>query len=295
MTKPEPPEILRRIGGRVRRLRQELDLSMRELAARADLSPRFLSDVESGAGNIAVGRLARIGDALGVPLTELVRPPRGDSVREEIDALLDGRSDEELASVRRTLEILLGRRRRHVIALLGIRGAGKSSVGAKVAAELGVPFVELDERIEAAAGMAAADIFAFHGESHYRELEARCLAALVAEHRPCVVALPGGVVGNDEALTLLRSACRTVWLQAKAEEYWTRVFEQGDTRPIEGHEDAMDDLRRMIKQREPLYRQSDLVVQTSGRSVDEVTERVLASLRRSRIAGESNAEARSSS
>lgn len=295
MSKPQPPEVLGRIGLHVRRRRQDLRLSIRELAERAGLSPRFLSDVESGAGNIAVGRLARIAEALGVPLTELVRPPGESSARQEIDALLDGRSDDELQDLRQTLEILLGRRRRRVIALLGIRGAGKSAVGAKVAARVGLPFVELDARIEAAAGLAAADIFSLHGEPHYRQLEARCLASLVAESRPCLVALPGGVVGNGEAFALLRQACFTVWLKAEAEEYWARVFAQGDTRPIEGHEGAMEDLRLMIQKREPLYKQSNLVVQTSGRTVDEVVDRVVAGLGRSPVAIETNVEAGSSS
>ncbi len=276
MPKPEPREILTRIGAHVRRRRQELDLSIRELAGMSGLSARFLSDVESGTGNIAVGRLEGIAIALGVPLSELVRPVQPSGARQEIEALLEGRTEAELAHLRNVLEIMLGRRRRHVIALLGIRGAGKSTVGVEVARELGLPFIELDARIEAEAGMGAADIFAFHGEPHYRQLEARCLAQLVAEDEPCVVALPGGVVGNGEAFALLSSACFTVWLKAEAMDYWTRVFEQGDTRPTEGREGAQDDLRLMMKKREPLYKQSNLVVQTTG-------HRVLAGLRREQV------------
>ena len=277
------PPILARIGARVRSRRHELDLSIRSLADRSGLSPRFLSDVEAGNGNIAIGRLEQIADALSVPLTTLVQPTRPSGARAAIDTLLDGRTERELARLRHTLEITLGHRRRQVIALLGIRGAGKSSVGPRLADELTLPFIELDKRIEAAAGMGHADIFAFHGEPYYRQLERRCLAALVAEDTPCVVAVPGGVVGNEEAFELLQSACFSIWLRAKAEDYWTRVFEQGDTRPTAGRKNAMEDLRSMMKKREPLYKQSDLVVQTSGRDLEEVVDTIQAGLRRKHV------------
>jgi XRE family aerobic/anaerobic benzoate catabolism transcriptional regulator len=280
MSQDAPPPLLARIGARVRRRRHGLDLSIKALADRSGLSPRFLSDVESGTGNIAIGRLERIADALSIPLATLVQPTRPSGARAAIDALLDGRSEQELSRLRHTLEITLGRRQRQVIALLGIRGAGKSSVGPRLAAALSLPFVELDKRIEAAAGMSPANIFDFHGEPHYRQLERRCLAELIAADKPCVVAVPGGVVGNGEALALLRTACFSVWLRAKAEDYWTRVFEQGDTRPTAGRTNAMDDLRNMMKKRDPLYKQSDLIVQTSGRGVDEVVEVICTGLER---------------
>lgn len=283
MAQRGPSEILLRVGAQVRRRRQSLDLSMRELAERAGLSPRFVADVEAGNGNIAVGRLAGIANALDVPLAELVRETHVDSEREAIDRLLEGRTDAELGRVRRTLELMLGRSRPSVVALLGIRGAGKSAVGERVARHLHVPFVELDERIEAAAGMSRNDLFAFHGEPYFRQLESRSLAEVVSDASPCVLALPGGVVGNDSAVALLRATCFTVWLRAEPEDYWRRVFEQGDTRPIEGRENAMDELRRLVKERDSLYGQADLVVQTSQRSVDEAVELVLKGLKRNGV------------
>ncbi|MGE0192131.1 MAG: shikimate kinase [Planctomycetota bacterium] len=283
MPHADPTAVLTRIGGRVRRRRQALDLSMKQLAEMAGLSPRFVADVESGSGNIAVGRLAGIAAALDVPLAELVREVRPSAEREAIDRLLDGRSDDELAHARRALEVLLGRGRPGVVALLGVRGAGKSVVGERVAHELELPFVELDERIEAAAGMSRADLFAFHGEPYFRQLESRCLAEVVTDGLACVLALPGGVVGNDSAMTLLRAMCFTVWLRAEPEDYWRRVFEQGDTRPIEGRENAMEELRRLVRERDALYGQADLVVQTSQRSVDQVVELVLKGLRRNGV------------
>lgn len=278
-----PSEILLRVGAQVRRRRQSLDLSMRELAERAGLSPRFVADVEAGNGNIAVGRLAGIADALGVPLSELVRETHADSEREAIDRLLEGLTDAELGRVRRALELMVGRGRPKVVALLGIRGAGKSVVGERVARQLDLPFVELDERIETAAGMSRSDLFAFHGEPYFRQLESRSLAEVVADASPCVLALPGGVVGNDSAVALLRSTCFTVWLRAEPEDYWRRVFDQGDTRPIEGRENAMDELRRLVKERDALYGQADLTVQTSQRSVAQVVELVLKGLKRNGV------------
>jgi len=265
-----PPSILERVGRRVRERRAQLGLSGRELAARAGLSPRFVAQVEAGRGNIAIGRLERLAGALGTSAEALVAAPADDSARRRIERLLAGRDPEELAGVLAALETLLGERRPRVVALLGIRGAGKSAVGSVLARRLGLPFTELDRRIEEAAGLPAADIFSLHGEPYYRRLETRCLAALFASGARCVVALPGGVVGNDEAFEMVRRASVSVWLRATPEHYWARVLAQGDRRPIANRANAMADLRRLVAARAPLYARAALVADTSERSPDEV-------------------------
>src|SRR5688572_25918503 len=165
--------LLERIGGRVRRARAGLGMTLRELAEASGLSVRFVSALEAGEANIAVGRLASVAVALGVPLAELV-------------------AEEE---------------RPQAVALVGLRGAGKSTVGPKLARALGVEFVELDEKIEESAGLKLSEIFALHGESYYRRLEGQTLAELLADGRSRVIALPGGVVTNDEAWALARRHC----------------------------------------------------------------------------------------
>ena len=259
--------LLARIGERVRSRRRELGLTARTLAERAGLSPRFISLLESGTGNIAIGRLARVAEVLELPLSALVESPADpDGPRPAIDRLLSGRSGDELARCLRFVELALGEDRRSAVSLLGLRGAGKSTVGPLVAAGLGLPFVILDERIQSQAGLDLAEIFAIHGEAYYRRLQARCLSELLAEGRRCVVELPGGIVRNDEAFELALRYTTTVWLQAQPEEHMSRVLDQGDTRPVADRRNAMEELRSILDARVPLYRRAAITVETSGRS-----------------------------
>lgn len=265
------------VASRVRARRSELSLTLKQLAERSGLSPRFLSDVESGKTNISVGRLGDLAGALDVGLIWLLRPVAGDA-RASLDSLLVDCTEAELRRLVDVIEVALGRRHPKIVALLGIRGAGKSTVGADLSEVLDLPFVELAGRIEARAAMSLGDIFTLHGEAFYREIELSCFADLVQEGCPCVVALPGGIVTSDAAQTLLRSSCTSVWLRATAEVYWDRVFAQGDTRPMAGHANAMADLRSLVKQRNPLYARADLVVDTAKVSPEQVVAAVVAGL-----------------
>lgn len=236
--------LLRGLAARVRSLRKERGQTAREMADRAGLSLRFYAQLEAGEANIAIGRLAAVADALGVKLSDLVAEPEPS----------------------------------RVVALLGLRGAGKSTIGPRLAAELGVAFVELDACIEEKAGLDLREIFALHGETYYRRLETQCLEERVKSHDACVIALSGGVVHNGDAFALVRRHCRTVWLKAAPEEHMQRVIDVGDHRPIEGRDNAMADLRRLLAGREPLYRQADLTVDTSARTVGEVVDELAAAL-----------------
>ncbi len=270
---PPRPDLLQRVGARVRALRHQRGWTLKELAAAAGLSVRFVSQLEGGQANIAIGRLDAVARALGADLAALVAEPTppGDP-RAELLRLLDGRTPDELRRCLRSLRLLLGVNgdagapRPRIVALLGLRGAGKSSLGAAAAAALGLPFVELDDDVERAAGLSLAELFGLHGEPYYRRLVGQCLAERIMGDEPCLVALPGGVVHDAEAFALLRDHATTVWLRADPADHMHRVLAQGDRRPLAMAQssDAMAELRSILAAREPLYRQADETVDTSA-------------------------------
>jgi XRE family aerobic/anaerobic benzoate catabolism transcriptional regulator len=236
--------VLGDLGRAVRSLRQARDWSIRELARTSGLSERFVSGVEGGRTNISVASLVGLSRALGV------RP--GD--------LLVG--DASAASSKK------------VVALLGLRGAGKTSVGRLLANRMQVQFFELDRLIEAQAGMQLSEIFAFHGEEYFRQVELAVLDRFLVEHQTGVLATGGGVVTSPDAYRLLSEHTRTVWLKASPKEHWTRVVKQGDLRPIENRPHAMAELRRRLKKREPLYARAQIVCATSGLSLECVVSQL---------------------
>lgn len=271
--------LLVRVGARVRALRQASGWTLKQLAEASELSPRFVSQLEAGQGNIAIGRLAGVARALDVGLEELVSGDR-DRERLLIDGLLRGRTKRELRRAREAVEATLAERPL-LIALLGMRGAGKSTLGAAAAETLGLPFVELDDRIEAAAGLSLGELFALHGEPFVRRLEGKCLEELVSAGEPAVVALTGGVVANSDALRLMSRHALTVWLSASPEDHMQRVLDQGDQRPMAESEDAMSELRALLAAREPHYRTADLRLDTSALDGPQQAEAALVAALRS--------------
>ena len=157
--------------------------------------------------------------------------------------------------------------RRDRIALVGLRGAGKSSLGARLAADAGMPFIELDREVEREAGAMLSELFGMYGQDGYRRFERRALERVLAEHPRCVIATGGSLVTADETYARLLSSCFTVWLKAAPEEHMARVIAQGDMRPIHGHAAAMDDLKQLLIERTHLYAQADVTVDSAGRTV----------------------------
>jgi XRE family aerobic/anaerobic benzoate catabolism transcriptional regulator len=233
--------LLSSLGERVRELRAKAGMSLKDLAGRSSLSLRFLNTVEAGEGNISVLKLQALARALG-------STPQ---------ALLEPRED------------------RPVLALLGIRGAGKTTVGRKLARRLRLPFLELDRRIEESSGLALPEIFALHGENYYRRLERESLDEVLSLGRPLVLATGGGIVNASDTYDRLLSKALTVWLRASPEDHWNRVVQQGDKRPMAENPLAMAELRRLVAAREPLYLKASRVVDTSGIDADAVVENVL--------------------
>lgn len=249
---PSPESaFLKLLGDRVRSLRKSRSLTRKVLSKHANVSERHLAQLESGEGNVSVVLLRRIASALGVTLAELF------TVEEQ--------SVVETPSRRR-------------IALIGLRGAGKSTLGAKLAAALDVPFLELDHEIERDTGMPLGDIFSLYGQSGYRAIERRTLERVMNQHDRGVFSIGGGVVSEQETYDFLRTHCRTVWIKAKPEEHMARVVAQGDFRAMAGNDRAMDDLRSILNAREPLYRKADMTLDTAGASVEDSFAQLKSSL-----------------
>ncbi len=277
--------LLADVGGRVRALRSEANLTVKEFARQAGLSPRFVNQLEAGAGNISIASLAGVATALGRSLPELLPPVNDDhSLVAEIWRLLRDCSADDLHDLRQWLDTRKGsNHKRTFIALIGLRGSGKSTVGPRLARRLKIEFVEVDRWVEKAAGMSLGEIFATHGELYYQELQRACLIKLFARSRTCVLALGGSVVADAESWELVKRRCYTVWLHATRDEFMRRMRRQGDLRPMEGRPSAMEELKALLARREPLYGQSHLKIKTTSQSPQEVVEKIVKSLNRETI------------
>lgn len=253
---PSPADLLRAIGERVRTTRRDRGESRAALAARSGLSVRFLAQLEAGTANISVLRLQEVAQALGLGLGDLLGlEPKREDVSTEAP------------------------RRKPLVALLGLRGAGKSSVGARLARALGAPFSELDALVEERAGLPLEQIFELQGQAAFRRFERETLSHFLAETPTGVLATGGGLVTEPETYGLLRRGCTTVWLRATPELHWQRVVRQGDRRPMGDNPAAMQELRALLATRIPLYAQADLTIDTTGRTVAQVTADLVRRLR----------------
>ena len=221
-------------------------MSRPDLAERSGLSVRFLARIEAGDGNISLLRLSHLAEALGTTPEALLREPRP---------------------------------RGEVIALVGMRGAGKSTIGPRLALRLDRPFLEMDTLIQDAAGLPLDQIFELHGERYYRKLERETLDRILEREGPAVVAAAGGVVNEPSTWRLLLEKTTVVWLRARPEDHWSRVVGQGDRRPMADHPDAMAELRSMLAARESRYAQAHLVLDTSARSPEELVETIAEELK----------------
>jgi XRE family transcriptional regulator, aerobic/anaerobic benzoate catabolism transcriptional regulator len=221
------------LGDRVRAWRGEQRMTRKALAAASGVSERYLAQLEAGEGNISVLLLRKVARAMRVPVESLVREERPAE---------------------------------KCIALLGLRGAGKSTLGEKLAQSLDIPFVELDKEVEREAGAELGEVFAMYGQDAFRRFERRALERVLAQHERAVIATGGSLVTDAGTYKLLRDRCTCVWLKASPEEHMARVIAQGDMRPFKGRSAALDEIRQLLADRERLYSRAELVLDTSGKS-----------------------------
>ena len=263
------------LGETVRTLRARRGLTRRALAAEASVSERHLANLEAGLGNASILVLRQVAAALESPLADLF-DARGHASPDAalIRELLRDRSEAELQRARFALSRLFGESsgpsgRRTRIALIGLRGAGKSTLGRLLAASIGYPFIELNREIERLAGCGVAEIHSLYGPSAYRRYERRALDEVIQRFRESVIATPGGLVSDASTFNRLLDRCFTVWLRATPDEHMNRVLAQGDYRPMAGNGEAMEDLRRILAGRAPFYAKADLAFDTSKATLEE--------------------------
>ncbi len=270
--------LLASIGRRVRDGRERRGMARKILSQNSNVSERYLAHLEAGEANASVLILRSVARALGMPLTELVDPQESSVEQRLIRRFLDKLPERQLEDVVFHLMRDFGpeaaaRKRR--VALVGLRGAGKTTLGSALADALHLPFVELDREIERDAGISLSEVFSLYGQTGYRRIERRCLERVIQGNREIVMAVGGGIVSEPETYNLLLVNCFTVWIKASPAEHMARVVAQGDFRPMQGSAEAMEDLNRILDARDPLYRKADVTVDTVG----ERPEQSLAKLR----------------
>src|SRR5687768_3368246 len=236
---------LSRLGERVRGWRTEQGLTRKALSAASGVSERYLAQLEAGQGNISVLLLRKVARAMGVSVERLVR------------------EDEE---------------RLERIALIGLRGAGKSTLGEKLARERGVPFIELDREVEQEAGAKLGEVFAMYGQDAFRRFERRALERVLRDNERAVIATGGSLVTDPSSYELLLERCHCVWLKASPEDHMSRVIAQGDMRPFKGRSAALDEIRKLLADRDRLYARAPLAVDTSGKTVRQTLQELRKSL-----------------
>ena len=262
---------LAQLGERVRGWRARRGMTRKTLALQAGVSERHLAQLETGKGNVSILLLQQIALALNIELAALFQEKTQQNIELQlINQVLQRLPENTLTQLRKRLTREHGNReqeRMQRIALIGLRGAGKSTLGARLAKELNAPFIELDREVERLAGTNLSELFLLYGQAGYRRYERLALERVLQDHDRAVIATGGSIVSEAATFDLLLSTCYTVWLKAEPEQHMARVAAQGDMRPMEGHKAAMDDLKQILRERDALYAKADATVDTGGATV----------------------------
>ncbi len=279
---PERHPFLVALGERVRTLRSRKGMTRKAVAVAAEVSERHLANLEYGTGNASILVLLQVAQALNCSLAELIgdvstSSPEWLLIRE----LLQQRNEADLRRARLAILESLGagggvdkQGRQSRVALIGLRGAGKSTLGRRLAEDLGFPFIELSREIEQFAGCGISEIHNLYGANAYRRYERRALEEAIQIYPEVVIATPGGLVADSANFNLLLTHCTTVWLQADPADHMGRVAAQGDMRPMAASNEAMEDLKRILEGRAAFYSKADLAFDTSAQGLEDSVERL---------------------
>lgn len=264
-------EFLAQLGERVRTLRARRGMTRKILARDSGVSERFLAQLENGQGNISIVKLRHVAHAMGLPVEDVARI--GPERPEELTLLIQSLSrlaPAQLGEARALLtNALASGGRRHRVALIGLRGAGKTTLGTRAAQARGLPFIELGKLIEEEAGVTLPEIFSLYGQAAYRRYESRALQRVIQDHERFILVPGGSIVSEPATFDVLLSTCFTVWVKASPEEHMARVIAQGDHRPMSDTHEAMRDLERILSGRQGMYAKADAVIDTTGHAIDE--------------------------
>lgn len=259
--------LIRRLGSRIRSARERKGIARRVLSELSGVSPRYLAQLEAGQGNISIGLLSRVAHALDQRIESLVASddPWEKGTAQVADLYRTATPDTRQAVLRLLMPSQGTTRRANRICLVGLRGAGKSTLGALLGKELGMPFVELNTDIEDQSGMPVDEVIALYGQEGYRQLEAQAISRVVSNHDSVVLAVAGGIVAEPEAYAGLLASFHSVWLKTTPGEHMARVRAQGDERPMAGNPEAMEHLKSILTSREALYGQAQVHLDTTGK------------------------------
>lgn len=271
--------LLGHVGRVVRTARTARGMPRRVLSEASGISPRYLAQLESGQGNISIALLQRVARALDLRLVDLLGDPQSRAEQQLLGLFRRADQATRLAVLHRLEVAAEVPDRAHRICLIGLRGAGKSTLGRRAGEALGLPFVELNEDIETQGGMPVAEIMALYGAEGYRQLEAEAVRRVAARNDRLILAVAGGIVSAPETYATLLARYHTIWLKAAPEEHMARVRAQGDIRPMEGQPRAMDQLRALLEARAPDYARADAQLDTSGKTEEQSLQAVLKLIR----------------
>ena len=278
------PELayLAKLGERVRTIRAQRGMTRKILARDSKVSERYLAQLELGQGNISINLLRQIAHALATPLADLLQERDSPVELKLLNEFLVRLDAQQLQRVWELLFVEFGnlhaQGRRERIALIGLRGGGKSTLGPLLAKRIGIPFIKLSQEIEREAGTSMSEVFSLYGQSGYRRYERRALETVISKYKRAVIEVPGGLVAEPGTFELLLSSCLVAWLKTTPEEHMARVIAQGDHRPMDDNNEAMEDLRRILQGRAPLYGKADVTVDTAGKSIQQSLEELNAAL-----------------